>query len=80
MSMQIKAQPALSLLKGDTEINIHSVSDGQVYYGIYSGVGDKQDGLCVGLYRLKTDDFDRLLKKALADGSTPFTRVDRLAV
>jgi hypothetical protein len=48
----------LTVRKGDREVNVHSVKDGEVYYGLYVDDPEGIDGMaCIGLFRKPLEEF-----------------------
>lgn len=61
----------LTLRLGAQEVNVHSVSDGVVYYGKY------EDGeeLPVAMYRMREEDFINSAGRSILDGALVYSRI-----
>jgi hypothetical protein len=58
-------------------VNVHSVHDGQVYYGRYSDLleDDITDGF-IGAYRSPENQFNDMIGRAVLDGAAVYTLLE----
>lgn len=61
----------LTFILGDRAANVHEVTGGQVYWGIYTEGQDMPDALC----RYSVDGWTAMVAAALARGAVPMTRL-----
>lgn len=57
-------------------VNVHSVGD-QVFYGKYDDDFEREvDNGCIGLYRVDSKVFDRMIAKAVFDGHVLYSLIN----
>ena len=65
----------LTVRLGKREVNVHEVSNGTVYYGMYDDDAEEAPYRMVGAYQTKVDDFVNMLGRAILDGAVTYSLI-----